>query len=104
MSKDRRTVVYVTRDIERALGMPPGPEYFIVTNRTSYGEEIERQYPEFVMLAEGGDRGIAGTSDLLEHPATGELISKITENGAATPRILVFKNTARIEPVAKSHG
>jgi hypothetical protein len=49
-----RTIIYVTRDIERALGMKPGRtdagEYFVVANKTPYAEEIQAQYPDYVFL------------------------------------------------------
>ena len=32
-------IVYVARDIERAMGMEPVGDYFIVTNTTPYAKE-----------------------------------------------------------------
>ena len=59
MSGRKPTIIYVTREIERALGMAPHENYRIVTNHTSYGEDIARQYPKFVTLL-GASSGAAG--------------------------------------------
>jgi len=31
--KPAQPIIYVTREIERAIGMPPGPNYLIVADR-----------------------------------------------------------------------
>jgi hypothetical protein len=82
----------------------PGPDYHIVTNRTSYGETIQRQFPRFVTLVDDGSHETAGTGDLLDHPATAEALAKVKEASGLAPYILIFKNTARIEPIVHAHG
>jgi predicted ATP-grasp superfamily ATP-dependent carboligase len=89
-----RPIVYVTRDIERALGMEPGSGYFIVSNDTPYGREIKQKSPENVLLLNNA-RGILDTYDLMLLPEVEELIEK---NKAS---VLVFQNTQRIERLAK---
>ena len=102
MSGRKPTIVYVTREIERALGMTPSEAYRIVTNHTSYGETVARQFPNFVSLV-GASGGEAGTGDLLSDPATGEILNKLAQADGVRPYIMIFKNTARIEPIAKAH-
>ncbi len=84
-------LIYVTRDIERALGCEPAGRYFIVANRTPYSESIRGKYPDNVFLidakTDSGD--ILDTFDLLK--AGEKIIQKIGGD------ILVFKNTTRIE-------
>lgn len=104
MASAKETVVYVTRDIERALGMMPAANYLIVSNRTSYGEAVEKQYPGLVTLIESGRDDSAGTGDLMKEAATRELFAKIHKAAGAKPYVLVFKNTARIEPIAREQG
>lgn len=94
-------IVYVTRDIERALGMAPSESYKIVTNRTPYSETIKAQYPNpgFVTLIDPENphdhHSLLDTHQLLEK--AGSEIKK----GA---NILVFKNTTLIESICKKNG
>lgn len=101
MNLSKTTVIYITREIERALGTAPNANYQIVTNRNPYSESVQKQFPEWVTLIDGE---ILGTGDLMKHPATEKLVAKITEATGVAPFILVFKNTARIEPLAKERG
>lgn len=104
MSAQKPTIIYVTREIERALGAPPSERYHIISNRTSYGEAVERMYPRCVTLVDAGEKDTAGTGDLLDSPATSEAIGRIAESTGARPYIMIFKNTARIEPIVRAHG
>lgn len=99
-------IIYVTREIERALGMEPSKLYYIVSNKTKYGESVQKKYPDYVTLVEPNEKGLFGTTDLLAHQATKDLVSKLR---GATPisdtlspniSILVFKNTMRVETSA----
>jgi predicted ATP-grasp superfamily ATP-dependent carboligase len=96
----KKGVVYVARDIERALGMEPGGygwgEYAVVSNDTAYGREIRKRYPKHVFLVESPE--LADTYDLLRSPQTAEIISG---RGAD---VIVFQNTPRIERLAKEKG
>jgi len=97
-----KSIVYVTRELERALGMAPNANYIVVTNKTRYGETVKAKYPEYVTLidpnADGDRSGLLGTGELLAHPITREIISG---NNA---QILVFKNTLRVEAVITGNG
>jgi len=103
----KETIIYVTREIERALGIAPNEHYRIITNRTAYGEDIKQKYPDFVTLvddpAKSGTESL-GTGDLISHPETARVIAEITEKTGVRPYLLVFKNTARIEPLARERG
>jgi hypothetical protein len=98
MNAETQPIVYVTRDIERALGMTPGPAYRVVTNRTLFAESVRTQYPEWVTLIDSQTGDPLGTAGLLGHEATTKLVKSI--NGS----ILVFKNTIHIEPIATTQG
>lgn len=108
MASAKETVIYVTRDIERALGTQPAANYLVVSNRTAYGEAVQKRHPHFVTLVESGrddaTGASVGTGDLMADPKTLEVFSKTSRAAGMKPYILVFKNTARIEPVAREHG
>ncbi|HVT75314.1 MAG TPA: hypothetical protein VHD69_02805 [Candidatus Paceibacterota bacterium] len=96
-----KPLVYVTRDIERALGMEPGQRggagYFVVSNDTAYGREVEKKYPDYVRLVQGG-AALLDTFDILSLP---EIQKMIADLGAD---VLVFQNTARIERLVREKG
>ncbi len=45
-----KPIVYVTRDIEHALGVEPAGNYFVVSNNTEYGKVVQAKYPKNVHL------------------------------------------------------
>src|SRR5579872_6767446 len=96
MAPNPTQIVYVSREIERALGIEPSPTYHIVSNKTSYGETIKKEFPDFITLIDCPPDKLLGTTDLLNLPATSKLIS---ENA----RLLVFKNTLRVEAAATAN-
>lgn len=90
-------LIYVTRDIERALGMEPEDGYFVISNDTEYGREVREKSPENIRLVKG-DSGLLDTYDLLALPKAQEIIAERSAN------ILVFQNNPRIERLAKEEG
>lgn len=107
MNQPKETVVYISREIERAMGMLPSDNYRIISGRTPYGEAVKRQYPDFVTMigaaADGTNDGALGTAELIGHPDTAKIISSLSAQGKR-PYIVVFKNTARIEPILRERG
>jgi hypothetical protein len=102
-SKD--PVIYIARDIERALGILPSVNYFIVTNDSPYARSIKKKYPDFILLAKSPVP--LDTFELLEKEETADFIEKKfgKENSSnGKPNILVFKNTARIEELCVKKG
>ncbi|HEU0081163.1 MAG TPA: hypothetical protein VFQ72_04065 [Candidatus Paceibacterota bacterium] len=95
----KKPIVYVARDIERALGIEPGlhgeAAYFVVSNDSKHGRGIRARYPEHVLLIEGEVRD---TYDLLALPAVQAFIR---ERGAD---VVVFQSTGRIERLAREQG
>ena len=92
----KKPLVYVTRDIERALGMEPVGNYFIVSNKTPFGESVQKKHPDNVWLI---DTTIAiDTYDLLLVPEVQDMITKYSAD------IVVFQNTPRIERLALEKG
>lgn len=109
-------VVFVTRDIERALGLWPTDEgfattaastastlpYYIITNHTAYGEKIKALYPHNIFLIPYTAGELHDTDELLQHPETATAIQALPH--AANARIVVFKNTSRIEKIVQEKG
>lgn len=92
----KKPLVYVARDIERALGMEPTGNYFIISNDNSYAREIKEKYPDNVILIKNSN--ILDTFDLLSTPECQDFISKHTAD------IVVFQNTSRIERLCAEKG
>ncbi len=92
----KKPLVYVTRDIERALGMEPGGDYSIVSNDTAYGRQVQSAHPESVTLLKGGST--LDTYELLELPEAQAML----DGGKAD--LVVFQNTPRIERLAQERG
>ncbi len=90
MNLNDNKIIYVTREIERALGTEPNENFIIVSNKTKYGEIIKKQYPDFVHLIQSDNKDLLGTTELLSRPETASLVTPDSF-------ILVFKNTLRVE-------
>lgn len=93
----KKPLVYVARDIERALGREPGGRYFITSNDTTYGREVRKKHPKNVLLIPNEGEPF-DTYDLLMLP---KVQAEIAELGAD---VLVFQNTSRIERLAREKG
>lgn len=95
-------LVFVTRDIERAMGRRPGDGYYVITNSTAYSESIKLLFPDHVFTITQGDKAtgeLLDTIDILELESTAKIIESLKVRN-----ILVFKNTSRIEQVCKEKG
>lgn len=99
MQSDAKKLVYITREIERALGMNPSQDFVIVTNDTVYGNQIKNQFPDGVVLLKGADAKLLGTGDLLAHSGLKSVVTDPTKCD-----LVVFKNTARVEQSAIMAG
>jgi predicted ATP-grasp superfamily ATP-dependent carboligase len=99
----KKPLVYVARDIERALGMEPGrqggADYFVVSNDTPYGREVQAKHPDHVILVgRPADADVLDTFDLLSLPEVQNVID------AHDADVLVFQNTPRIERLCVQRG
>lgn len=94
-----KPITYITRDLERAVGMEPADDYVIVANKTPYAEKYAEKFPENVWLVNGPQENvILGTKELMEHPTIKEKLAGRSSD------VLVFKNTARVEEAATKNG
>jgi hypothetical protein len=83
--------------------MKPGGKYFVVSNNSVYGREIQAKYPENVFLIKGSAGGgnadtsssLLDTYNLLALPEVQNIIDKLDAD------LVVFQNTPRIERLAQ---
>ena len=54
-----KPIIFVTRDIERALGIAPNLNYRIVANRTRYAELVKKRYPDFIHLTKSDEETLS---------------------------------------------
>ncbi len=95
-----KPITYITRDLERAIGMDPSADYTIVANKTPYAEKYASRFPAGSVILVNGtpEDGVLGTRELMDHPT-------VKEKFTAKPSdVLVFKNTARVEEAAAKSG
>lgn len=92
----KKPLVYVTRDIERALGVEPKGNYFVISNKTPFAESVQKKYPNNVWLID--TTNVIDTYDLLLVPEVQDVISKHKAD------VVVFQNTPRIERLASEKG
>ncbi len=89
-------VIYVCRDIERALGFPLITKgYWIITNSGPLSKALSRKHKNVLTLA---SKDPLDTTDLLLHPKSATFLKKIKN-----PNIVVFKNTKQIEKICSEH-
>ncbi len=88
----KKTLIYITRDIERALGMKPEGNYVVISNETPYGLKIREMHPNNIWLIKSDV--LLDTYDLL---AREDVQNVITHHNAD---IVVFQNNPRIERLA----
>jgi predicted ATP-grasp superfamily ATP-dependent carboligase len=96
MASEQTNIVYIARDIERALGKLPEGNYHIITNRTPFAEEVKLKHPMHVLLVDSPK--ILDTYELLLNPEVQDIITTFKA------QILVFKNTIHIEELCKEKG
>src|SRR5690242_3478977 len=94
----KRPIVYITRDIERALGMEPSARYLVISNDTPYGKEVQKKHPEHVRLVTSDTGALLDTFDLLALPSVAAFIAE------RNARIMVFQNNPRIERLSHERG
>lgn len=92
----KQPIVYITLDIERALGIPiTTKNYFIITNSDVFSNQFKKNTNILLIKA----KKPLTTWELLKHPKTTIFLKKIKD-----ARIVVFKNTPQIEKTCQEKG
>ena len=93
----KQPVVYITRDLERALGLPlTTKNYFIITNATPFGKQLAKSHRNILLIT---SKELLDTRELLANSKTKQFLSKLKR-----PAIVVFKNTVAIERYCQEQG
>lgn len=90
------TIIYITRDLERALGPQTGAALLIIANSTPFAKQIAATRPG-ILLIEAPD--LLDTPELLNHPLAKDFI-----NAQSQPHLVVFKNLPIIEKICADNG
>lgn len=89
-----RRLFYVCRDIERAIGDALTlKNYFIITNKTSFSQEIAREHSNIILIS---DKNQLDTAELLQHDQVKKIIQP-------KDYIVVFKNNTIIEDICQKN-
>lgn len=92
-----KTIVYIARDLERALGpQAVAPSYFIITNSTPFAKQMAASHSN-LFLIESAE--LLDTPQLLTHPSTVTFLETLVN-----PQLVVFKNLPIIEKICTDHG
>jgi predicted ATP-grasp superfamily ATP-dependent carboligase len=93
----KQPVIYVCRDLERALGLPLDTHnYYIISNYTHFAKSLVKGHKNILLIK---NKGLLDTRDLLVHPQTKKFISNLKN-----ANILVFKNTPLLEKICTQAG
>ncbi len=93
-----KPVLYVARDIERALGLSlPTDGFHIISNSSPYATTLVENIPDTITIVPRGIEDPLDTTDLLESVTAEKSINK-----QKNPHIVVFKNTLHIERITKA--
>lgn len=89
-------IVYVTRDIDRALGLDiDTPGYYIISNSTPFAKQLAAQKKRTQIVLIESDEPL-DTRQLLEHAQAKSILDKKS--------VVVFKNTKKIERICSENG
>ncbi len=89
--------IYITRDLERALGLPLDTKgYYIISNYSAFAKTLVKGRKNVLLVK---NSQILDTRELLVLPAVKRFVDKVKK-----PNILVFKNTSQIEEICKDNG
>ncbi len=90
-----KNIYYVTRDIERALGIPENADgVTIISNETPFAKSLQEKRTHIVLIK---NDTLLDTWQLLEH----EQMKKIIPHDG---EIVVYKNTNHIQRICEKHG
>lgn len=100
----KQPVVYIARDLERALGLPKTIEnYHIITNATPFAKQVQaarrgksHSQHQLILIKH---HHLLDTHELLTHLTTTLFLKSLTN-----PALVVFKNTSVIEGLCQEYG
>lgn len=97
----KNPVVYITRDLERALGLDLATSgYYIISNSTPFAKKAAGNRTNILLIDAGR---ILDTWELLEHPKAIRFINE-GQRAKGECQILVFKNSKKIESICHKNN
>lgn len=94
--ESKKTLIYITRDVERALGPQTGAALLIIANSTPFAKQVAKGQGDIVLI-EAAE--LLDTPELLQHPTTKACLDAHPEAG-----VVVFKNVPLIEKTCATNG
>ncbi|NCS72384.1 MAG: ATP-grasp domain-containing protein [Candidatus Magasanikbacteria bacterium] len=102
-----KNIIYVTRDLERALGFDlSNPSYYIISNTSTFAKQVAKGKNNILLIP--AEKQL-DTWELLQNTEAKNFINKISNSAKATvdkdnPQILVFKPTKQIEKICAENN
>lgn len=94
--KPKNTVIYIARDLERALGPQTGSALIIITNSTPFAKQVAATRSDIILIEAETS---LDTPELLQHPTTVACLEQYRDAG-----IVVFKNIPAITKLCAARG
>ncbi len=94
--KPKNTVIYIARDLERALGPQTGSALIIITNSTPFAKQVAATRSDIILIEAETS---LDTPELLQHPTTVACLEQYPDAG-----IVVFKNIPAITKLCAARG
>ncbi|MBI2990411.1 MAG: hypothetical protein HYY51_04495 [Candidatus Magasanikbacteria bacterium] len=96
----KNPVVYVTRDLERAIGLGlDTPGFYIISNSSGFAKSLTKDRTHIVLIENSRP---LDTHELLTRASEKGIIESFTFE--SKPNLMVFKNTALIEQICSDKG
>ncbi len=89
-------IIYVTRDLERAMAGLHLRNYYIITNATPFAKACAKKHKQIIIVQ---NREKLDTHELLEHKKTQDFVKRFAQFS-----LLVFKNTSQIEKICQKNN
>ena len=92
----KQPIIYVSRDLERAISLKPQKYYYIISNSTPFAKSLRKGNPNIILVSKPE---LLDTYELLLQPKIKKFIDSIPDR-----QIIVFKNTALIEKICAENN
>ncbi len=92
----KQPVVYVSRDLERAIALKPQKGYFIISNSSPFAKSLQKTNPNIILVSKPE---LLDTHELLQQSKIKKFINSIPNR-----QLVVFKNTALIEKICSENN
>lgn len=92
----KQPVIYVSRDLERAIALSSQKHYYIISNGSPFAKRLQKSNPNIILVSKPK---LLDTHELLEQPKIKKFINSLPDR-----QLMVFKNTALIEKICDKNN